>query len=219
MTSVTMRPVRRAVAASVAAAAVLVVAGVVLLHVQRAREWAHGGDRLTVDVDVALATQETFDGAVVRLGAPPGEAIRVQSADQTVVVRVRWSASSHSDGSYELIALDKRVSPPRPLAADGAWSSGEATGPNWGSAYDALAERYDWLGGTAQTTYTDAHGMTNFPAAALGVPATEAGTSTAWFHQWGEAPIAFADVDRDIVMALVYLDDSGEARWARRIFG
>ena len=111
------------------------------------------------------------------------------------------------------------MSPPRPLAADGGWSSGEATGSNWGSAYDALAERYDWLGGTAQTIHTDAHGMTNVPTAAVGAPATEAGTVTAWFHQWGEAPIAFADADRDIAVALVYLDDSGEARWARRILG
>ena len=205
--------------ASVAVAAVLVVAGVVLLRVQREREWAHGGDRLTVHGEVALAAQDTFEDVAVRLGAPPGKATRVQSADQSVVVQVGWSGSPHSEGSFELIALDGRVTPPRPLAADGGWNSEGATGSNWASAYEALAEQYDWLDGVAGANYTDANGLTNFPTAAVDAPATEAGTVTAWFRQWSDGPIPFADPKRDVVVALVYCDDSGEVRWARRIFG
>jgi hypothetical protein len=204
---------------SVAAAVVLVVAGVVLLRVQRQREWAHGGDRLTVGVEVALATQDSFEGVVVRLGAPPGKATRLESAGQSVVVRVHWSASSPFKGAFELIALDGRVTPPRPLAADGGWDSGGATGSDWASAYEALAEHYDWLRGTAEANYTAVNGVTNFPTAAVGTPATEAGTVTAWFRHGGDGPIPFADSKRDILVALVYLDDSGEVRWARRIFG
>jgi hypothetical protein len=120
--------VRRTAIAAVAVVVVLVVAGVVVLRVLREREWAHGSDRLTVQVDVALATQDTFEGVVVRLGTPPGRATRLHSAAQSVVVRVRWSASSPSHGSYELIALDGRVTPPRPLAADGGGNSEGATG-------------------------------------------------------------------------------------------
>lgn len=196
--------------ASVAAAVVLVVAGVVVLRVQREREWGHGGDRLTVGVDVALAGHGTFDGVAVRLGTPAGEAVRVESAEQTVVVRVRWSGSPWDDGSYQVIALDGRLSPPRPLAADGGWNSEGGTGSNWGSAYAALAQHYEWLGGTARA---------DFPSAAVSATAAGSGTVTAWFHQWGDGPIPFADTDRGVVVALVYLDDSGEARWARRIFG
>lgn len=211
--------VRRAVIASVVAAAVLVVAGVVLLRVQREREWADGGDRLTVHVEVSLATQDTFEDVAVRLGAPPRTATRLHSASQSVVVRVRWSASAHSDGSFQLLALDGRVTPPRPLAADGGWNSEGATGSNWAGAYETLAQHYDWLAGVAEANYTDVNGMTNFPTAAVDAPATEAGTATAWFRQWGDGPIPFADAKRDIVVALSYVDDGGEVRWARRIFG
>ena len=38
-----------------------------------------------------------------------------------------------------------------------------------------------------------------------------------WFRQWGDGPIPFADAQRDIVLALIYVDDSGEVRWARRV--
>ena len=205
--------------ASVAAAAVLVVAGVVLLRVQREREWAHGGDRLTVQVEVALATRDDFDAVVVRLGTPPGQATRLHSADQSVVVRVRWSGAARSPGSYELIALDGRVTPPRPLAADGGWNAEGATGSDWGGAYDVLAQHYDWLRGTSGANYTDANGMNSFPTAAVGAPATRAGTVTAWFRQWGEGRIPFADPNRDIVLALIHVGDGGEVRWARRIAG
>ena len=107
--------------ASVAAVVVLVVAVTTFLRFQRGREWAHGGDRVTVDVEVALASKKTFEAAVVRLGVPPGKATRFEGADQSIVVRVNWSGNAPSTGSFELMALDARVTPPRPLAADGGW--------------------------------------------------------------------------------------------------
>jgi hypothetical protein len=118
-----------------------------------------------------------------------------------------------------LLALDGRVTPPGPLAADGGWNSEGATGSNWAGAYETLAQRYDWLDGVAEANYTDVNGMTDFPTAAVDAPANEAGTATAWFRQWGDGPIPFADAKRDIGVALIYGDDSGEVRWARRIFG
>jgi hypothetical protein len=204
---------------SVAATVLLVVAGVVVLRVQREREWGQGGDRLTAQVEVALATQDTFDDVAVRLGVPPGEATRFQGADQSVVVQVRWSGSSHSGGSFELIVLDGRVTPPRPLAADAGWTSQGGTGSNWAGAYAALAEHYDWLGGTAEADFIDGNGVSDFQATAVGAPAAAAGTATAWFRQWGAGPIPFADANRGVIVALIYVDDGGEVRWAKRIFG
>lgn len=206
--------------ASVAAAVVLVVAGGALfLRFQREREWAHGGDRLTVDVEVALARQDSFEAVVVRLGAPPGKATRFEGADQSVVVRVRWSGAPHSAGSFELIALDGRVTPPRLLAADGGWNADGATGSDWAGAYEALARHYDWLRGTAEANYTDVDGATDLPTAAVSAPATATGTVTAWFRQWGDGTIPFTEANRSVVVALVYVDDGGEVRWARRVSG
>lgn len=156
---------------------------------------------------------------MVRLGAPPRTATRFHSADQTVVVQVRWSASAHSDGSFQLIALDGRVTPPRPLAADGGWNAEGATGSSWGSAYEVLAQRYEWLAGMAESNYTDPNGIHTFPTPAVRAPAASAGTVTAWFRQWGDGPIPFTDTERDIVVALFYVDGGGEVRWAKRVFG
>jgi hypothetical protein len=155
----------------------------------------------------------------VRLGAPPGKAVRDITADQSVVMRVRWSQWPHPDGYFYLIALDKRVTPPRPLAATGDWSSGGADGSSWGSAFAPLAEHYDWLAGTAEANDIDASGGSTFPTAAVAAPATAAGTMTAWFRQWGDGPIPLADARRDVLVALVHTDAGGEVRWARRIFG
>ena len=211
---------KRSIIVAVSAVAVTAgLAGVGLSHVQREREWAHGGDGLAVDVAVAVATDKTFDDVVVRLGAPPGVATRWQEAEQSVVVRVNWSGFALSDGHFELITLDGRVSPPRPLAADGGWNAEGSTGSNWAGAYEALAQRYDWLGGIVQADYTGIDGMTEFPTAAVDARATTSGTATAWFRQWEDGSIPFGDPAREIVVAVVHVDDSGEVRWAKRAFG
>jgi hypothetical protein len=202
------------------AGSVLAVVGVTALFwIQREREWAHGGDWLKVDVEVALATGDTFEKVIVGLGVPAGEATRVGDDAESVVVRVRWSGSPHTDGAFQVIALDKRVVPPRPLAADGGWNSAGGTGSGWAGAYEVLADRYDWLRGVARANYTGADGVTTFPTAAVDARAGEAGTVTAWFRQWGDGPIPLADPTRELVVALVDEDDNGDVRWARRIFG
>ena len=85
--------------------------------------------------------------------------------------------------------------------------------------YEELAKHYDWLRGVAEVNFTDARGVSRFPTAAVDARAVEAGAATAWFRQWGDGRIPFADPSREIVVAFVYVDDSGEVRWARRVFG
>ncbi|MEV8503320.1 hypothetical protein AB0368_00655 [Actinoplanes sp. NPDC051475] len=191
---------------AIAAAATVLVAGAMFSHVRRDREWAHGGDQVTFDAEVAITTAEDFDREVVRLGAPPGEATRWEAAEQTVVARVRWSGLPESINSLQVIALDKRVSPPKPLIPDGGWNSAGGTGSGWEGAYEPLAEHYDWL---RRVAGPDA-------IAAVDAPGAGSGTVTAWFRQQADATRAGRD---DIVLAVFSVDDDGEVRWARRIFG
>jgi hypothetical protein len=203
-------------------AAVVVVAAVaaaVTVRVRREREWVHGGDVLKAEVEVIVATPDTFDDVAVRLSVPPGEATAMPGAGQSVVVRVRWSGLPPSGGFLELLVLDGRVSPPLPLAADGGWNAAGGTGTQWSSAYETLAEHYGWLGGVARALHTDADGVNHLPNAAVHAGTGRSGTVTGWFHQWADRPVPLADPHREVVVALVNVDDHGEVRWARRVFG
>jgi hypothetical protein len=204
--------VKRLIVAGLGAvAAAAVVAGVVLLGAgrEREREWAHGGDRLAVGVEVALADRATFESVAVRLGVPPGQATRPPGADQFVVVRIRWAGPSPLDGSMAVMLLDKRVTPPRPLAAEAGWIANGGTGSTWGSSYEVLARKYDWLRGISAA---------DLPIASVAAPAPS-GTVTAWFRQWGAGSVPFADPAAEVLVALAHQDEDGEFRWARRIYG
>ncbi|GIF01911.1 hypothetical protein [Paractinoplanes rishiriensis] len=211
---------------------VLVVAVAGILHVRREREWAHGGAGIDVSVDAVVATAQTFDDTVVRFGVPPGEAVRYVGAAQSLVVRVRWSGVQPAGGWFQVMVLDKRVNPGRLLTVDSSWSSEGASGGNWAGTYEILAERYDWLGGVAEELYVDADGWNHQPTAAASAPATESGTMTAWYRQIrrGQHPrhgepqppddtIPITDPAKDTLVAMVFVDEEGEVRWARRIFG
>ncbi|HEX5598542.1 MAG TPA: hypothetical protein VFX61_21365 [Micromonosporaceae bacterium] len=202
-----------------AAVALVLYAVVAVLKVQRDREWAHGGDDVKVHVEVALTTEDTFEDVVVRLGAPPGETTRYIGAEQTIVVQASWTDSPYDSGWFQLLVLDKRVVPPRPLAVDGGWNANGPTGSNWASAYEVLAEQYEWLRGVSSANFTDASGVSTFRTAAVDAPATTAGTMTAWFWQWGDGQIPLAEVTTEVMVVLFYVDDSGEVRWARRSLG
>lgn len=204
---------KRSIIAVAVAAVVAVVAGVVFLRAgrEREREWAHGGDRLAVGVEVVLADRATFASVAVRLGVPPGRATRPPGADQFVVVRIRWAGLSPLDGSMAVMLLDKRVTPPRPLAADAGWNADGGTGSTWGSSYEVLARKYDWLRGIS---------VADLPTASVDAPAAPSGTVTAWFRQWGDAgSIPFADPTGETLVALAHQDEDGEFRWARRVHG
>ncbi|GIF98229.1 hypothetical protein [Catellatospora citrea] len=207
----------------IAAGLAIAVAGAVgvLLKVQRDREWVHGGDDVDVAVGLRLADHETFDATVVMLGGPSKHDTGAPPGSQALVVRASWSeAPSDSGHHYALIALDKRVSPPRLLSANGAWVAGDApegTGSHWSSAYTELAEHYDWLAKTAMVT--DERGVT-FPGSAITAPALSSGTLVAtWFTDTADGRPPLTDPSAEVIIALVYVDDDGDVRWAKRIFG
>ncbi|GAA1364288.1 hypothetical protein [Catellatospora chokoriensis] len=211
---------RRKVIATVLAIAVAGAVGV-LLKVQRDREWAHGGDDVDVVVDLRLAGNETFDATVVMLGGPSRHQTGAPLGTQALVVRASWSEAPSDNGHhYALIALDKRVSPPRLLGANGAWVVGgapEGTGSHWSSAYTELAEHYDWLARTAMVT--DERGV-SFPGSAIIAPALSSAALVAtWFTDTADGRPPLADPQAEVLIALVYVDDDGEVRWAKRIFG
>ncbi|MEV4642984.1 hypothetical protein AB0J80_37160 [Actinoplanes sp. NPDC049548] len=198
---------RAAITVAAATTVLALIAGIGFERFQREREWAHGGDRLTVDAEVALATAKDFDEVAVRLGAPPGEAVPTIEADQTVVVRVRWSGLPKG-GYLHVIALDKRVTPPALLDPDGGWNSEGGTGYGW-SSYLPLAEHYDWLRGVAKAE----------DPGAVDAPGTATGTVTAWFHRHGEGGIPFRDPASEILVAMFSEDEDSEVRSARRVSG
>lgn len=208
---------KRAVIAG-AATAVVLAATLTAVHLRREHEWSHGGDDVTVAVSSELATRATFAQVTERLGASPGEATTLVTADQALVVRVTWSGATPT-GSFQVVALDARVDPPQVLAADGGRTSTGATGSHWAGAYEELASRYDWLRGVAAANYTDANGMNSMPTAAVGAPATDSGSVTAWFRPMGTAPVPLKDATREVIVALIKVDDDGEVRWARRVAG
>jgi hypothetical protein len=209
--------VKRAVIAG-ATTAVVLAATLTAVHLRREQEWSHGGDDVTVAVSSELATPATLAQVAERWGAPPGEATTLMTAEQVFVVRVTWSGATPT-GSFQVVALDARVDPPQILAADGGWAANGATGSNWSSAYEELASRYGWLRRVAAANYTDANGMNSMPTAAVGAPAADSGSVTAWFRLIGTAPVPLKDAAGEVIVALIKVDDDGEVRWARRVSG
>lgn len=209
-----MRPFLTAGAAALA----VVAATALAVDLRRDREWQHGGDDVTTTTELALTTAKTFGTeAAVRLGVPPGEATRHTSRDQTIVVRVTWSGLP-DDGSLQLMMMDTRVTPPRPLAAEGGWTADGGTGTNWAGIYEALPEHYDWMQGFASIQKGNSW-TTPFPTAAVTAGTGTSGTATAWFGQWGDGRIPLDDPARELALALVRVGDDNEVRWAKRIHG
>jgi hypothetical protein len=208
---------------AVRVAAVLVVAVAVgaatALHLRREREWAHGGDDVAVEVHAVVATEETFDDVAVRLGVPPGEAVRYSGAAQSIVVRVRWTGMVPTGGWFQMMVLDKRFDPGQLLAVDGSWGSEGGGGGNWASSYEILASRYAWLSGVARELYVDPPRMYRQPTAAVSAAATGSGTVTGWYRQWRDGALPIDDPATDTLVALVLVDEDGEVRWARRVYG
>jgi hypothetical protein len=177
----------------------VLAAGLGWLQLRREWAWAHGGDGVAASAEVAGADAGSFDRVVAGFGVTE-PVTRAVVAERTFMVRVRW-AGAPGDGSFAVVALDGRVTPPRVLQPDGGWNPVEgATGSGWDGRYADLSRHYDWLAGIADGD-----------AGAVSVPGSESGTVVAWFHQTGENP------NPRIAVTLVRTDDDGNPRWAKRL--
>jgi hypothetical protein len=203
---------RRMVVAALAAVVAVVLLVALLVKVRREREWAHGGDAVRTDVRVRLADADGLPEALVALGGTRKPAY-LPDGTQAVVVQVVWRGPAHKSGSYQVIALDKRVTPARQLDAYYGWNSSGETGSGWAGSYRVLAQRYAWLAGTAPVRTPSGE----VQAMAIGGRATVKGEITASFLV-GDGSLVMDDPARDLLVALFFDDGSG-VRWAKRITG
>ncbi|GAA4565946.1 hypothetical protein GCM10023176_15090 [Micromonospora coerulea] len=212
-----------------AGAVVLAVAAVfVVFKVQRDREWARGGDAMKMNVELRLADHDNFEVTLAALGVPAHESNgRSPDGAQTVVAKVTWTGSPSDDGRLHLIALDKRMSPPRLLSGGGGWTPLDLhwnrsglLGSSWTSSYNkVLAKHYDWLAGLVPTRLPD--GSYSVPytlSPAVNLPASKSGTATVWFTPQQGSP-QLTDPSQDIIIALFYVQEGDQVRWAKRISG
>lgn len=199
----------------VAVTAVVLCAAAVLgvQRYRRAREWAHGGDAVTMSVRSQVADARQLPAAAAALGYRD-QAVLTDGFAQGIAVRVEWHGPASHNARYELVALDRRVRPPRPLRVYGGWNVDGGTGSNWASSYRALADHYDWLAGTAPT---DTGPGWVFPAQAVDAPATATGSVTGIFLVDDQA-VPFTGT-ADVMVAVFLVDGHGEPRWARRVSG
>jgi hypothetical protein len=90
-------------------------------------------------------------------------------------------------------------------------------GSHWGSKYTILAEHYDWLSDTAAVRN---NAGVSFPGSAVSARAASSGTVVAaWGTETSDGRPPLNDPQTEVLLTLVYVDDDGEVRWARRIFG
>lgn len=191
--------------------AVGVVAALWLRDHRRDQEWAHGGDGVDARARITATGPAGFGDALVAAGV--GREAGIARAAQMYVVHVSWSGTPDQGGSYEFLLLDRRLSPPTPVRGFGVWDAEGGTGSNWSGAYESLADHYPWLARTA-SQHTD-QGWTN-DTDALGVDATDSGDGTlAYYLDPGQ--LETSSPERDLLLAMVFVDADGEVRWARKV--
>jgi hypothetical protein len=193
------------------AALLVVVIAVWVRDDRRDQEWLHGGDQVSVRARIDSANAAGLGDVLAAAGVPrePGPV----GARQIFVLQVAWTGSVEAGGRYQFILLDDRVTPSRPVRGYGSWGQGKGTGPNWAGAYEALAEHYSWLAGTASRQ--TASGWTN-DSEALDLSATPTGEGTLAY--WlDEHDLPTTRPARDLALAMVLVDADGEVRWAKRV--
>jgi hypothetical protein len=202
---------RRAVVATLVCAAVLAGAAVGVTKARRAHEWAHGSDDLETTVELTLTDESGVPTTVARLGGP-GDYQAVLDDHQAAVVRLRWTGPAHPGGRYQLVLLDLRDNPSRPLLPVEGWSVAGGTGSNWAGAYEVLPEHYPWLAGLAETR--NPNGTFSSESYAVDAPADAAGSLTALFLPRDGLPVRNSN---DLVAVVFLVDGDGEVRWAKRL--
>ena len=208
-------PRRRWILALTGVALVAVLVTGVGLKVRRDHEWAHGGDSLRATAKIEVATADTFPATVAALGGPSDAQFALARAS-SVVVRVSWNGPTRTGDSYQLLVLDRRVTPPRPLPVHQGWNARGSTGSHWSGSYEVLAERYDWLARTASVQVQPGTWTSN--TMAIDAPADARGQLIGTFVA-DEGQLPFDDPSSQVLVALFLVDKDGDVRWAKRIAG
>jgi hypothetical protein len=207
---------RRALVVAASVVCLALVVGVAV-KVRRDREWAHGGDNLNATAEVRLADGDTLSDTATVLGVPFGEPLQLpEDFRQAIVARVRWTGLARDRGLYQIIVLDKRVTPPRPMPVYGGWDASGGTGAAWSSSYDVLGDHYGWLEGTGMVRGIT--GSWTSVGQAVGIPASAEGTVTVVLLV-GTDDVPLTDAATETIVTLFYVEDSGEVRWAKRVAG
>jgi hypothetical protein len=171
-------------------------------------------DGLSVTKEVRLTDAAGLPATVAALGGPVDKPPALPGADQAVVARARWTGPDRASGTYQLVVLDNRTTPPRPLPVYVGWDAGGGVGEYWTGGYDKLAARYEWLAGRGSPA-APSRDRSDRPWA-VGAPATaEGGVAGVYLLDEGIAP--FKDPDRELLVVLFFVDASGEVRWARNV--
>ena len=183
--------------------------------VEREREWARGGDQVAVTVEARLPEPDQVAGAAAAFGwTDAAKNVVGDPNEQSVVLRLRWAGPGRK-GHYQVILLDNRAVPATVMRPYGGWDAAGDTGFGWAGAYEVLAERYDWLAGTASPEEPDSAVTNTGDIGAVGTRALGDGSLVAVFRLGrGAAPLADPS---QLVVAFCYVDTDGEVRWAKRV--
>ena len=188
---------------------VLTVAAVAtVLKVRRDREWVHGGDGVEVSAQVRATDAAGLPAAVVALGGPSGVDQFLAVGDQALVVRIAWHGPEQHHGDYNVLLLDNRVGPPKPLRQYRAWSTAGQPTFGWDGRFEHLGDHYPWLQRTSQAESGGNVDSVTVPAAADGV-------LTAVFLL-GPGAVPMRNPDHEALVGL-FLARGGEPRWAKPI--
>lgn len=206
------RRVRRRFVIAATALTALAMVGALGHALRLDHDRRHGPDRVETNVEIRFAENENFGVTLTGLGGHASNRLGVPKGMRALLVRLQWRNAVSLKGSYALIGLDKAYYPPRPLAANGTWTPEGITGSHWSSSYVALAQRYDWLAGLGSVQSPDGK---SFARPALGWPATDSGLAIGtWLIDLSDSE---SNVTPDLLVALVFVDPSGEPRWAKRV--
>ncbi|TCB98048.1 hypothetical protein E0H26_10715 [Micromonospora zingiberis] len=195
------------------AATVAVLATVDRLRDQE-REREQGGGTVQVTAEALLPAASEVADLTAAHGWREGANITGDPQNQSVLLRLSWSGP-RQEGTYQLILLDTRTTPARVIRPHSGWDAAGSTGFNWADEYETLAQRYDWLAGTAARPWSSDSLTTPDNLGAIGTRATTAGSLVALFRMGlGAEPLTDP---AHLVVAFCHVDADGKVRWAKRV--
>jgi hypothetical protein len=191
-------------------AAVVVGLAALFTYVSDQQERRRSAARTSALMDVTLVDQVTYADVVSRFGVVAEDA-ELPEGCQAVVARISWHGPAY-DGSYQVLLLDARTSPAKPLTPIGGWDADGSAGIYGSSAYNGLSVAYEWLGGAQPVR--DGIGGTD-ALMTVGTRAQTSGSLVAVFLA-GRDESQFAD-SRQVSGALILMPVDGSVRWAKQL--